>query len=425
MLTNRTNNMDENDAVYSYLQPYLEDIDLLLDDDPTDQMDVDDDEDKEDDDSTLPSERRKKHKYDRIDWKQHLVELEAAGPYQFHYRYHMSQAAFSKLVDLLGDMINVNEAKSRASTNDNDPIAVQLVVGAGLRYLGGEYLKSIRDIFGISPSYTRRIVRTFIASVLDCKALDITLPVLRHELKQKADQFNDISHMPGKMLYGCVGAIDGWLTQINKPSNTTDADYFSGHYNCFGLNVQAVCDAYCKFTHLEVAAPGRTNDVRAYKRCVQLKNWIDNLPDEYFCVGDNAYPLSNNLLIPFSGANRSDKHKDAYNFYLSQLRIQIEMTFGRMTARWRLFHRNLDCSLPLCTSIILAAGRLHNFITDVDGPGVIVDPKIGNGDEMFFQPTDNHTLPEQPVRISSTPTLDRRDSILSQVIGADLHRPCC
>jgi hypothetical protein len=109
--TNKTNNMDTNDVLHSYFQPYVEDIDLLWDD--LFEVIDDDDQDEEDmmfvDDSTLPSERRKKYKYDRIDWKQ---ELEAASPFQFHYRYHMSQAAIDKLVELLGDMINVNKAKA-------------------------------------------------------------------------------------------------------------------------------------------------------------------------------------------------------------------------------------------------------------------------------------------------------------------------
>jgi hypothetical protein len=48
----------------------------------------------------------------------------------------MFREALDKLVHLIGDMINVNKAKRRASAKDSDPIAVQLVVGAGLRYLG-------------------------------------------------------------------------------------------------------------------------------------------------------------------------------------------------------------------------------------------------------------------------------------------------
>jgi hypothetical protein len=52
--------------------------------------------------------------------------------------------------------------------------------------------------------------------------------------------------------------------------NTTNADYFSVYYTCFGLIVQAVCDASCKCVHLEVAPPGYTNNVRAYRIHVQL-----------------------------------------------------------------------------------------------------------------------------------------------------------
>jgi hypothetical protein len=61
--------------------------------------------------------------------------------------------------------------KRRSCTNNNDPIAVQLVVGAGLRYLGEEYSKSIQDIFGIPPSSTRRIVWLLLALYWSAKLL--------------------------------------------------------------------------------------------------------------------------------------------------------------------------------------------------------------------------------------------------------------
>jgi hypothetical protein len=334
----------------------------------------------------------------------------------------MSKQAFDKLVSILSDVITVNEMKSRASTNNNDPIRVEYIVAIGLRYLGGEYLKTIRDVFGLSPSSTKRALLTFLDAVLNCKALDIHVPIMQHELKEKADEFYTVSSMPGKMFHGCVGAIDGWLPTINKPNVNNDADYRSGHYNCFGLNVQALCDASLKFIFIEVAAPGRTNDIRAYRRCRPMKDWIDQLPDGYFVVGDSAYPLSNHLLIPFSGTGRYDQHKSAYNYYLSQLRTRIEMAFGRMTSRWRVFHRNLDCTLPVCSKIILAAARLHNYIIDNDGQNVIVDPKIGNGDEIIYNRTINDDDDDdgdgQPL-----PTTHLRDTILAQVIAMDLRRP--
>jgi hypothetical protein len=50
----------------------------------------------------------------------------------------MSWEALDKLVDLLGDLLTANKAKRIASTNKRDPKAAELVVGAGLRYFGGE-----------------------------------------------------------------------------------------------------------------------------------------------------------------------------------------------------------------------------------------------------------------------------------------------
>jgi hypothetical protein len=41
----------------------------------------------------------------------------------------------------------------------------------------------------------------------------------------------------------------------------------------------------------------------------------------------------------------------------------------------------------VCSKIILAAARLHNYIIDNDGQNVIVDPKIGNGDEIIYNRT--------------------------------------
>ena len=124
------------------------------------------------------------------------------------------------------------------------------------------------------------------------------------------------------LFYGCLGAIDGWLCTIERPSDVEDpSDFFSGHYQKHGLNVQAICDAYLCITYIAVAANGGTNDIRAFKRLKELRRWIDTLPIGFFCIGDNAYKLMNKFLIPFSGSNKHIVENDTYNFYLSQIRI--------------------------------------------------------------------------------------------------------
>ena len=57
---------------------------------------------------------------------------------------------------------------------------------------------------------------------------------------------------------------------------------------------------------------------------------INNLPTGIFVVADAAYTLLEHLLVPFIGCMADDPDRDAYNFYTSQMRIRIEMAFGRL-----------------------------------------------------------------------------------------------
>ena len=57
---------------------------------------------------------------------------------------------------------------------------------------------------------------------------------------------------------------------------------------------------------------------------------IQKLPPRKFVVGDNAHVCCETLLTPFSGVEKNDPAKYSYNFYLSQMRIHIEQTFGIM-----------------------------------------------------------------------------------------------
>jgi hypothetical protein len=232
----------------------------------------------------------------------------------------MSLNAFSKLVDLLRKDIEPNERKSRQSTSGNEPVAAELVVATGLRYLGGASYNDLVDIVGVSNTHTKAIVRKFLYAVLNCKDLALKLPSTPEELQQASMEWQSISKAEG-CFDGVVGAIDGWLCRTITPSKQdvpNPVDYFSGHYQCYGINVQAICDSKSRFIYVAVAAPGRTNDNRTLLRLTELQQWFVALPDQYFLVGDNAY-ANNKILIPFSGQQKQDESKRTYNFYLSQI----------------------------------------------------------------------------------------------------------
>ena len=159
--------------------------------------------------------------------------------------------------------------------------------------------------------------------------------------------------------------------------------FFSGHYESYGLNCQAVCDSNLKFLFFGVVAPGKTNDNVAFPRCIELFKVMENLPLGLYFLGDAAYTLSETLLIPFTGNQRENANNDAYNFYLSQLRIRIEMSFGRLVNKWQILKRKMNYRLTTTSDILLVCAKLHNFVID-EQLAEKDNPVIGATDEEDF-----------------------------------------
>jgi len=88
---------------------------------------------------------------------------------------------------------------------------------------------------------------------------------------------------------------------------------------------------------------------------------VQKLPLRKFVIGDIAYDCSETLLMPFSGGEKDEPAKYAFNFYLSQLRIHIKQTFGMMTTSWRILRQPLQVHLKNVGTIFMCITRLHNF----------------------------------------------------------------
>ena len=111
---------------------------------------------------------------------------------------------------------------------------------------------------------------------------------------------------------------------------------------------------------MNCTSPGGTNDIAAY-RPSSLPDKVESLHLTRYVVGDNAYTPTEHVLVPFSGSEKEDPGKDAYNYHLSQLRIRIEMCFGRLVSKWRIFKSPLCVNITNATRIIYCCTRLHNY----------------------------------------------------------------
>jgi DDE superfamily endonuclease len=127
------------------------------------------------------------------------------------------------------------------------------------------------------------------------------------------------------------------------------------------LNIQAVCEVNTCFIFFSVAAPGKSSDQAALEK-TSLHSIKFKLPLGLYIIGDAAYSVSDQMLVPFTGPNCQNPNKDAYNYFLSQMQIQIEMSFGILTNKWQVLLFTMVTSLSCSSEIIMATSRLHNYV---------------------------------------------------------------
>ena len=112
---------------------------------------------------------------------------------------------------------------------------------------------------------------------------------------------------------------------------------------------------------------GSTHDSTAFMETQLFKLLEENadwLEDKgYFIIGDSAFPLMGHLLVPYSDAPPQSP-EDAFNFWLSNSRINIECTFGEIVMRWGILWRKLLFDIQSVGKVVTAAALLHNFLVD-------------------------------------------------------------
>ncbi|KAK2717644.1 hypothetical protein QYM36_006423 [Artemia franciscana] len=148
----------------------------------------------------------------------------------------------------------------------------------------------------------------------------------RVDSKHIADRFELLWNFPI-----CIGALDGKHITIEKFSNTGSENFNYKHFHSTVL--MTCCDADGLFTMVEPGFAGRNSDGGIYKACAMsywvthegldipppsfLRNDGINSAFPYYFAADEAFPLSRNLLKPYSNKNL-DNIKMAFNYRLSR-----------------------------------------------------------------------------------------------------------
>ena len=298
----------------------------------------------------------------RIDWDYHVDKK--LHEKMFEKTYRMSFRAFRKLQLMLSSFLMKNTLKCRSS----HPVPMHSVLAIGIRYLTGAKYHDLADVHGVSADTVYKCVHLFMSACLQCPDLEIKMPETASEWDYCRNSFASRSYR--RIFKHCVGAIDGFFQPTQTPTKKDTVGnqraYYSGHYKSHGLNCQAVCDGRLKFLYFGVVAPGGTNDSVAFFR-TGISDFLNKtLPYPLHLVGDAAYIESDHLITPFTGSQKADPCCDAYNYYMSQCRIRIEMAFGRFSGKWSILQQKLKHKLETCSKILNVCARLHNYVIEED-----------------------------------------------------------
>jgi hypothetical protein len=296
------------------------------------------------------------------------------GPYYVRRAYRMTESAFwdlhTKLVPHMTTVRSNSQAtrqKTHRNGGKNGLIPTEIRLSAAIRYFAGGRPEDIAISHGIAHSEVFYSCWKVVDAVNKCPALAFGYPVCHEKQKELALAFKAKS---AAGIDCCAGATDGMLLWIERPT-AADCErahcgpkkFFCGRKHKFGLNMQATCDAEGKFLDVSIAHPASTSDFLAFSTSsLQKKIERPGFLAPGLCIfGDLAYVNNGYFMTPFKSVKSGIK--DTFNFYHSQLRINIECAFGMFVGRWGILRKALPKSMGLrkIAALTVCLCRLHNF----------------------------------------------------------------
>ena len=293
-------------------------------------------------------------------------------------------------------------------------ILPELCVYVTLWYLAGGLYTDIFYLAGISqPSFYHVLWKT-IKAINSYTKLWISWPNTKERQLECTTGFTSIS--TNHALCNCVTVLDGYHLQTITPSKKevhNVQSYFSGHYQTYGVNIQAVCDHNCHFIFIGVAGPGVMGDCQAIHEC-GLSKLVESTHGVLYCIRDCAYTPTEKLLPIYRSELSAKERYDNFNFYASQLCIRIEMVCGVMVKKWRILQRPITISIHNIKHLICAIGVLHNFC--------INEQILNHGGIGIFCPKNTSFSPEGTVLHNAAAEFDRTTLAYDFAMGHSNNR---
>ncbi|XP_015123894.1 putative nuclease HARBI1 [Diachasma alloeum] len=160
---------------------------------------------------------------------------------------------------------------------------------------------------------------------------------------------------------GVIGAVDG--IHINIAAPKVDPQSYINRKGVHSIQLQVVCNDRLEFIHCYAGLPGSVHDMRVFMYSgLQQRCNDEYFPEDTHLLGDSAYALQTNLMVPYRNDGHLTIEQVYFNRTLSGTRMMVERAIGLMKARWRYFLDKLPMRrTDLIPYYILAVCILHNI----------------------------------------------------------------
>ena len=265
--------------------------------------------------------------------------------HDWYENFRMRKVTFDCLCTQLKPIIERKTTKLRDAILVEQRVAICIwCLATNMEYRTAAYL------FGVSRSSVCLIVNSVSKAIVEIHMPKyIQLPRNNEELLKLVKGIKQSWGFPN-----CGGAIDGCHIP-NSVATPLHTDYYNrkGYYSVILLGL--VDYRHC-FMHIYVGWPGSVHDTCVFSNSPIYRMGNDGglflrsvLPVNGWDVpvvilGDSAYPLLNWLMKPFPHGTTNSRQRN-FNYSLSQTRMTVENSFGRLKARWRCLSKRLDAHI--------------------------------------------------------------------------------
>ncbi|KAL5017911.1 hypothetical protein ScPMuIL_003633 [Solemya velum] len=278
-----------------------------------------------------------------VQYVESIVPLYSELDFRSHFR--MRRGTFQMLCECLGPILT-----ERKLSLEKKLLSTMWLLANQESYRG------IADRFGISKGTLHLTALSAYKAIASLRENLIKFPD-RRDFPKIANGFSQRCGFPG-----VVGAVDGTHIPIPAPRTAHRLAYIN-RKGFSSMQLQVICDSNLMFLDIYTGWPGSVHDARVFKQSPISKALKENyLPSEFHLIGDSAYPMSENLLIPFRDNGHLGIIEKKYNKCHSSTRVDVERAIGLLKCKFRRL-KYLDMYLAEeVTDFIAACCVLHNFI---------------------------------------------------------------